>query len=143
MQPPPTLTIRSEEERNVVGHLRQALLWRVKVQLASAPTLTAEQFQQMVSVALMDAQALAAEAASFFPALDALQKVGWKPADAFDRAVPPFGGAPAQPGGAPPPQAQQPQQPNRELDAFGRDLKKGFQEMGGAIDGWLGGKKKQ
>ena len=142
MQPPPTLTIRSEEERNVVAHLRQALLWRVKVQLAAAPTVSAEQFQQMVSVALADAQALAAEASALFPALDALQRVGWRPADAFDRAVPPFGGAPAGPAGAPP-QPQSPQQANRELDAFGRDLKKGFQEMGGAIDGWLGGKKKQ
>src|SRR5687767_2250768 len=124
-------TIRSEEERNVVHHLRQVLLWRVKVQLAAMPSVSAEQFQQMVQVAVSDAQALTAEIAQLFPAIDALQRVGWRPGDAFDRALPPPPGAQAQAA----PGAPQQGTGNPDVDALGRDLKRGFDEMGGAIGG--------
>jgi hypothetical protein len=139
MNPPAAPTIRSEEERNAVHHLRQALLWRVKVQLSAMPSITSEQFNQMVQIAVWDTQALAGEITQLFGAIDALQKVGWRPADAFDRALPPPAGAQA---AQPQPGQGQGGSGNQELDAFGRDLKKGFQEMGGTIDGWLGGKKK-
>jgi len=132
----PAPTIRSEEERQAVFHLRSALFWRVKLQLQQLPSVTPQQFQEMVRIAVWDAQAIAAEIANLYPALDALQKVGWRASDAFDRAVPP------QPASASAPQGGTPNRPGSELDNFGKELDKGFKEIGGAIDGFLGGKKK-
>jgi hypothetical protein len=133
----PGLTIRSEAEQSAVFHLRNALLWRVKVQLQTVPAVTAEQYREMVDVAMRDAHALATEISNLYAALDALQKVGWRAPDAFDRVVPPMPGAS--------PNAPQTAQPNRvasDIDNLGRDLDKGFKDLGGAIDGLFSGKKK-
>jgi len=156
-------TIRSEEERNAVNHLRNAVYWRVKFQLAGMASVTLEQYRALVAIAVNDAHAAAQEVTKIFPMIESYQKAGWKPYDCFDQAAaqaqtpppppqpqaaqPAPAAAPPQPGQPQPgqPQPGQPQagQPQKaELDNLGKDLEKGLKDIGGALEGLFGQKKK-
>ena len=141
-------TIRSEEERNAVNHLRNAIYWRVKFQLTGMASVTLEQYRALVAIAVNDAHAAAQEVTKVFPMIESYQKAGWKPFDCFDQAAaqaqtPP---PPPQPQAAQPAPAAAPPQPGQpqkaELDNLGKDLEKGLKDIGGALEGIFGQKKK-
>jgi hypothetical protein len=134
---------RTEEELSAAQHLRNAMYWRVKVQLRNLPSVTAEQYEQIVGLALREAQSASHELSSLYPSIASFQGAGWRPFDCFDHAASPPAGQEAPPaaqGTTGPPPAGQPQK--GELDDLGKDLQKGLKEVGGALQDFFGSKKK-
>jgi hypothetical protein len=151
----PGYTIRSEAEQGAVSNLRNAMFWRVKIQLQTLQTVTAQQYKEIVTVAYNDAQFACQELMNLYTGIETHQKAGWRAFDCFDRVAsqppapqqqqqqqpPPPQAAPPAPG-APPPPAGQPQPQHSEVDNIGKDLQKGLKDIGGALEGLFGQKKK-
>jgi hypothetical protein len=158
----PGYTIRSEPEQNAVTNMRNAIFWRVKVQLQSFHTVTAQQFHEIVEIAWRDAQTACQELMNLYPGIDAHQKSGWRAFDCFDRVASrppvqqpqpmpqpqplpqqplPHAAPPAQEEPSPP--AGQPQKQKSDLDNIGKDLEKGLKDVGGALKDLFGSKKKK
>jgi hypothetical protein len=136
---------RTEEELSAAQNLRNAMIWRVKVQLRNLPSVTADQYEKIVGLALHEAQWAAQELSNLYAAVASFQGAGWRPFDCFDQAAaqaarqaPPAAQEPT----GPPPPASQAQPPKGELDDLGRDLQKGLKEVGGALQDFFGSKKK-
>ena len=150
----PGYTIRSEAEQGAVSNLRNAMFWRVKIQLQTLQTVTAQQYKEIVTVAYNDAQFACQELMNLYTGIETHQKAGWRAFDCFDRVAsqppapqqqqqqpPPPQAAPPAPG-APPPPAGQPQPQHSEVDNIGKDLQKGLKDIGGALEDLFGQKKK-